>query len=150
MRRTSEGYSSNQEDAPKSTKFPSYRFLIVCLLTFAVVAMLYSVSSPHEVPGPAFEESTLDTNGAYVMKDFDKRKPMANFLNGIGGVWGIPMWAFYVNRGQVFSFLTLLNLLTCLLSPCILAFLVSAYLLVLLLYMIPCFLSYLLLAFLFF
>jgi hypothetical protein len=25
---------------------------------------------------------------------------MANFLHGLGDVWGIPMWAFYVNRGQ--------------------------------------------------
>ena len=25
---------------------------------------------------------------------------MSDFLNGLGGLWGIPMWAFYVNRGQ--------------------------------------------------
>eukprot|EP01034_Spumella_vulgaris_P032576 gene32575-40202_t len=25
---------------------------------------------------------------------------MANFLNGIAGQWGVPMWAFYINRGQ--------------------------------------------------
>jgi hypothetical protein len=109
MRQTGGG-SSSQEEAPAS-KPTSNRFLIGFFVTFAVVAMLYSVGSSYEVPGPAFmEESTLDTNGAYVMKDFDKRKPMANFLNGIGGVWGIPMWAFYVNRGQVISICLLLSL----------------------------------------
>uniref|UniRef100_A0A7S0PZ02 Cellobiose phosphorylase n=1 Tax=Coccolithus braarudii TaxID=221442 RepID=A0A7S0PZ02_9EUKA len=25
---------------------------------------------------------------------------MASFLPGVGGLWGIPMWSFYVNRGQ--------------------------------------------------
>ena len=25
---------------------------------------------------------------------------MASFLPGVGGLWGVPMWAFYVNRGQ--------------------------------------------------
>lgn len=34
------------------------------------------------------------------MSNFDKVKPMSNFLNGLGGMWGVPMWAFYVNRGQ--------------------------------------------------
>ena len=24
----------------------------------------------------------------------------ASFLPGVGGKWGVPMWAFYVNRGQ--------------------------------------------------
>lgn len=28
---------------------------------------------------------------------------MSSFLNGIGGIWGVPMWAFYVNRGQGIS-----------------------------------------------
>eukprot|EP00605_Chrysophyceae_sp_TOSAG23-4_P002955 GSChrysophyteH1.ASY1.ANO1.3254.1 assembled CDS len=28
---------------------------------------------------------------------------MSNFLAGIGGVWGAPMWAFYVNRGQALT-----------------------------------------------
>merc|ERR1719421_1999143 len=34
------------------------------------------------------------------MEDFDRAKPMASFLPGVGGKWGVPMWAFYVNRGQ--------------------------------------------------
>ena len=33
----------------------------------------------------------------------NEAKPFSNFFPGIAGVWGIPMWAFYVNRGQCIS-----------------------------------------------
>ncbi len=39
----------------------------------------------------------------YIMRNFDTAKPMSSFLNGLGGVWGLPAWAFYVNRGQGIS-----------------------------------------------
>ena len=42
----------------------------------------------------------FDSDGRFVLRDFDARKPFASFLPGIGGEWGVPMWAFYVNRGQ--------------------------------------------------
>lgn len=45
-------------------------------------------------------DSMFDAQDRYVMHNFDKVRPMSNFLNGLGGIWGIPMWAFYVNRGQ--------------------------------------------------
>lgn len=28
---------------------------------------------------------------------------MSDFLNGLGGLWGVPLWAFYVNRGQALA-----------------------------------------------
>ena len=42
----------------------------------------------------------LKTMG-YVVKDYQKKKTFASFLSGIAGRDGIPMWAFYVNRGQL-------------------------------------------------
>jgi hypothetical protein len=42
----------------------------------------------------------LDENGCFVIKDYNHSKPFSNFFPGIAGVWGIPMWVFYVNRGQ--------------------------------------------------
>jgi hypothetical protein len=42
----------------------------------------------------------FDDAGRFIMHDFDRAKPMASFLPGVGGLWGVPMWAFYVNRGQ--------------------------------------------------
>lgn len=38
--------------------------------------------------------------GAFVIEEFDKAKTFSSFLPGLVGVKGIPMWIFYVNRGQ--------------------------------------------------
>jgi len=37
----------------------------------------------------------------FIIENYDKAKTFASFLPGIAGIDGIPMWAFYVNRGQV-------------------------------------------------
>ncbi|AZK46337.1 cellobiose phosphorylase [Paenibacillus lentus] len=42
---------------------------------------------------------SFDQN-AFVIKQFDKAKPFSSFLPGLAGLKGIPMWTFYVNRGQ--------------------------------------------------
>ena len=42
----------------------------------------------------------LDTRGRFVIRDFQEQRPFASFLPGIAGPLGIPIWAFYVNRGQ--------------------------------------------------
>lgn len=39
-------------------------------------------------------------DGAFVIENYPAAKPFSNFLPGVAGLWGIPMWAFYVNRGQ--------------------------------------------------
>ena len=46
------------------------------------------------------DDTIFDAAGRYIMKAYDRAKPMASFLPGVGGLWGVPMWAFYVNRGQ--------------------------------------------------
>lgn len=45
-------------------------------------------------------QAKFDADGRYVFENYDDVKPMSNFLAGLGGLWGVPMWAFYVNRGQ--------------------------------------------------
>ena len=42
-------------------------------------------------------------NKHFVIENYDKKKPFASFLPGIAGLRGIPLWAFYVNRGQGIS-----------------------------------------------
>jgi hypothetical protein len=42
----------------------------------------------------------FDEQNRYILHNFDVLKPMSNFLAGVGGFWGKPMWVFYVNRGQ--------------------------------------------------
>jgi len=45
----------------------------------------------------------LDDNGAFVIEDYQHAKLFADFFPGVSGLYGIPMWAFYVNRGQGLS-----------------------------------------------
>lgn len=42
----------------------------------------------------------LDSKGRFIIKEYGKKSPFASFLPGISGVKGIPLWSFYVNRGQ--------------------------------------------------
>lgn len=43
---------------------------------------------------------TLLEDGRVKIEQYQKSSPFASFLPGLAGTDGIPMWAFYVNRGQ--------------------------------------------------
>ncbi len=43
---------------------------------------------------------SLDREGRCIIEHYNEAKPFSNFFPGIAGVWGTPMWVFYVNRGQ--------------------------------------------------
>lgn len=45
----------------------------------------------------------LNKKGEFVIENFNFSKPFANFFPGIAGKYGIPMWTFYVNRGQAIA-----------------------------------------------
>ena len=45
----------------------------------------------------------LNKQGEFVIENYNYSKPFANFFPGIAGKYGIPMWVFYVNRGQCIS-----------------------------------------------
>jgi len=51
----------------------------------------------------------FDKLGRYILRNYDVQKPMSNFLAGIGGLWGVPMWVFIVNRGQAITSFGLRN-----------------------------------------
>lgn len=42
----------------------------------------------------------LYPDGKFVITNYHEVKPFCNFFPGIAGVWGTPLWLFYVNRGQ--------------------------------------------------
>ena len=42
----------------------------------------------------------LKDDGSFVIENYNKAKTFSSFFPGIAGLSGIPMWAFYVNRGQ--------------------------------------------------
>jgi len=45
----------------------------------------------------------FDSMNRYILEDYDSKPTFANFLPGVAGLYGKPMWSFYVNRGQGFS-----------------------------------------------
>jgi hypothetical protein len=46
---------------------------------------------------------TFDERGRFCLPDYAAKRPFASFLPGIAGPLGIPMWVFYVNRGQAIA-----------------------------------------------
>ena len=45
----------------------------------------------------------LHEDGSFVIDDYQQARVFSNFFPGIAGLYGIPMWVFYVNRGQAIS-----------------------------------------------
>ncbi len=45
----------------------------------------------------------LNDHGEFIITDYNSAKPFSSFFPGIAGADGIPMWVFYVNRGQCIS-----------------------------------------------
>jgi hypothetical protein len=43
---------------------------------------------------------TLDKSGDFTIENYNYAKAFSNFFPGIAGLYGIPMWVFFVNRGQ--------------------------------------------------
>lgn len=39
----------------------------------------------------------------HVIENYQLKKPFSSFLSGVAGEMGIPLWAYYVNRGQLIS-----------------------------------------------
>lgn len=73
---------------------------MVVLIFFGVI---YFGDSHRSGDDNVMDTANFDSLGRFVMKNFDTAKPMSDFLSGLGGVWGVPMWAFYVNRGQAIT-----------------------------------------------
>ncbi len=42
----------------------------------------------------------FDNNNRFIIEDYTNSPTFASFLPGISGIMGIPIWCFYVNRGQ--------------------------------------------------
>ena len=46
---------------------------------------------------------SFDPRNRFVIQDYTSAPPFSSFLPGIAGPLGIPMWVFYVNRGQAIT-----------------------------------------------
>jgi len=45
----------------------------------------------------------LVPKSGFIIENYNFAKPFANFFPGISGKYGIPLWVFYVNRGQAIA-----------------------------------------------
>jgi hypothetical protein len=45
----------------------------------------------------------LEKSGDFIIENYNRAKAFSSFFPGIAGLHGIPLWAFYVNRGQCIS-----------------------------------------------
>ena len=45
----------------------------------------------------------LDDANRFIINNYQQQRPFSSFLPGIAGPLGIPMWVFYVNRGQAIT-----------------------------------------------
>lgn len=80
----------------KATGRPWLRTLGIALGTAALLVLMV-LSRPqwstagadrHPVLGAAAGQGLFDWAGRYVLRDYDRATPMANFLPGLGGYWG--------------------------------------------------------------
>jgi len=46
---------------------------------------------------------SINQEGEFVINNYNLAKPFSSFFPGIAGAWGVPIWAFYVNRGQAIA-----------------------------------------------
>lgn len=42
----------------------------------------------------------LNEHGEFVIENYNEAKPFSSFLPAVAGVYGRPLWVYYVNRGQ--------------------------------------------------
>lgn len=49
------------------------------------------------------EVELFDDRRRFIVRDYDARSTFSNFLPGVAGVFGKPVWSFYVNRGQALA-----------------------------------------------
>ena len=52
------------------------------------------------MPVPEEFMQQFDNENRFAVPGYDRRAPFCSFLPGIAGEKGIPLWCFYVNRGQ--------------------------------------------------
>jgi hypothetical protein len=77
--------------------------LVLCI--FALCFGASYVLAPSSSDGTSLDDAKasppmFDEMGRYIVEDYDAQTPFADFLPGLAGVYGKPLYAFFVNRGQ--------------------------------------------------
>ena len=85
--------SSTSSSGDVSSSVPSSPYKV------SEVAKL-GTKTPKSKKGDDSEVELFDDRRRFIVRDFDARSTFSNFLPGMAGVFGKPVWSFYVNRGQ--------------------------------------------------
>lgn len=84
----------------------------IVAVSIGIMALVFAVfggsASRNSVAGKTEEKVPLIENrpelndelGRYIVEDFDAQPPFSDFLPGLAGLYGKPLYAFYINRGQ--------------------------------------------------
>lgn len=100
--------SSLEHDKPLRTTCSLAVMASVLALALCLFLLLFDLSGfvaplmhksdeigSHDDPALLF-----DNLNRYVFKNYDSQTPFSDFLPGLAGIYGKPLYAFYVNRGQ--------------------------------------------------
>lgn len=93
--------------------------LLLCIFTTAsyIVRGSRGIATPASNGGDSRNDTTVaqekeqharhekarrmfDEIGRYIIDDYDALPTFSSFLPGVAGIYGKPLWSFYVNRGQ--------------------------------------------------
>lgn len=82
-------------------------FVAVIALGFCVVALIGNPLKSKQKSRLEVAKKSIprefDEEGRTVMEDYDTRVAFSNFLPGLAGIYGKPLYAFFVNRGQAIA-----------------------------------------------
>ncbi len=54
-------------------------------------------------PRPPVSLSLDPETSTFVVEGYNWARPFSNFLPGIAGMWGVPIWVYWVSRAQAVS-----------------------------------------------
>lgn len=104
---------SLQPVSSSNNGLPTGKFAVAAVFLLSTMAYMGASpsASPANVPvaSVAIEGASVDTPtkgklfdslDRYVLEDYDNKKAFSDFLPGVAGIFGKPMWSFFVNRGQ--------------------------------------------------
>ena len=83
--------------------FVTHSSSISSVVPFSQIGEAPTLGSKSAKAGEGEEETDadlFDERRRFIVRDYDARSTFSNFLPGMAGVFGKPVWSFYVNRGQ--------------------------------------------------
>lgn len=88
-----------------STIYVAILALIICIVALIIgfshaIQRSYTDLSQEETKTPFSSPNLFDEVGRYIFENYDSQTPYSDFLPGLAGIYGNPLYAFFVNRGQ--------------------------------------------------